>query len=293
MSNYSKAAALVAMKDGRQSLAAVKAFRFILLAVLSIAMVYPILWMITIALSSDGGMFKVPPEWFPREFHFENFINGMKTINFGRVFANSLILTGVITFGQVISSLIIGYGIARIKFPGRQTWFLLFLGSMMLPQIVSLIPVFYIFSKLGLYDTWWPLIITAYFGNPFFIFLARQFLTAIPYSYDEAAKMDGATHYQIMTRIIIPMCKPLVATMIILAFQISWNDYLTPLIYLRDANLWPLSVAIASFSSQYGNTWNQFMATNLLYMLPVLLLFFFAQKYFMQGLGSLNSSGLK
>ncbi|MCD9024498.1 carbohydrate ABC transporter permease [Cohnella silvisoli] len=267
--------------------------RLAALLVLSVAMIYPILWMITIALSSNSGMFKVPPEWFPREFHFRNFIDGADTIHFLRVFSNSLIITGLITLGQTVSSLLIGYGISRIQFPGRRMWFFAFLGSMMLPQIVSLIPVFYIFAKLGLYNTWWPLILTAYFGNPFFIFLSRQFLSSIPFAFDEAAKIEGASHLQILTRIIVPISMPLVATMVILAFQASWNEYLLPLIYLRDADLWPLSMAIAAFSSQYGNTWNLFMAANLLYMLPVLLLFFFSQKYFMQGLGSLNSAGIK
>lgn len=270
-----------------------KLFRLLLLLVLSVSMIYPILWMVTIALSGDGGMFKIPPQWLPREFHFANFIAGAKAISFSRVFVNSLIITGLTMAGQVTSSLLIGYGISRIRFPGRNLWFVLFLGSMMLPQIVSLIPVFTVFAKLGLYNTWWPLIITAYFGNPFFIFLIRQFMTTIPVAVDEAAKIDGATHLQILLRILMPMCKPLVVTMVILGFQASWNDYLTPLIYLHDAKLWPLSIAIASFSSQYGNTWNQFMAANLLYMLPMLLLFFFAQNYFMQGLGSLNNSKSK
>ncbi|MBO7744378.1 carbohydrate ABC transporter permease [Paenibacillus sp. MWE-103] len=267
--------------------------RFAFLLILSVSMIYPVLWMITIALEGSGGMFKVPPEWFPHEFHFNNFVNGAKEIDFGRVFLNSLAISVTVTIGQVISSLFIGYGIARIPFPGRKLWFYFFIGSMMLPSIVSLIPVFYVFAKIGLFNTWWPILIPAFFGNPFFIFLCRQFYSAIPYSYDEAAKIDGANHFQIMTRVIVPASIPLVVTMIILSFQGSWNEYLQPLVYLQDQKKWPLSVAVASFSGSYGTTWNHFMAVNLLYMLPLLILFFAAQKYFMQGLGSLNNSGLK
>jgi len=267
--------------------------RFIFLLVLSVSMIYPVLWMITIALESSGSMFKVPPEWFPHEFHWSNFIEGAKKVEFVHVFLNSLAISVIVTAGQVVSSLFIGYGISRIPFPGRKLWFYLFIGSMMLPSIVSLIPVFYVFAKVGLFNTWWPILIPAFFGNPFFVFLCRQFYSSIPYSYDEAAKIDGANHLQIMMRVIVPMSIPLVVTMIILSFQGSWNEYLTPLVYLQDQKLWPLSVAVASFSGAYGTTWNHFMAVNLLYMLPLLILFFVAQKYFMQGLGSLNNSGLK
>ncbi|WP_219835605.1 carbohydrate ABC transporter permease [Paenibacillus sp. R14(2021)] len=277
----------------RQPIRTGSVIRFLFLLVLSISMIYPVLWMLTIALSGSGGMFEVPPEWIPHEFHFNNFIEGAKKVEFGHVFLNSLIISLIVTIGQVVSSLFVGYGIARIPFPGRKLWFYLFIGSMMLPSIVSLIPVFFVFAKIGLYNTWWPILLPAFFGNPFFIFLCRQFYSAVPYSYDEAAKIDGANHLQIMTKVIVPMSIPLVVTMIILSFQGSWNEYLQPLVYLQDQKLWPLSVAVASFSGAYGTTWNHFMAVNLLYMLPLLILFFAAQKYFMQGLGSLNNSGLK
>jgi multiple sugar transport system permease protein len=270
-----------------------RTLRFIILLITSLTMVYPILWMLTIALQSSDGIFKIPPEWFPSEFHWFNFIEGANKIHFMRAFTNTLIITGSITVAQVISSVLISYGIARIRFPGRNMWFYLFIGSLILPPIVSLIPVFNLFARLNLFDTWWPLILPALFGNPFFIFLGRQFYSSIPFSYDESAKIDGASHFQILMKIIVPMSKPMIVTMAILSFQASWGDYLNPLVYLLDEKLWPLSMAISGFVGATGTTWNLFMATDILYMLPPLILFFAAQKYFLEGLGSLNNSGLK
>ena len=270
---------------------------YTLIVLLSLTAFVPIGWMATTALKSKAALYAYPPQFFPHEFHWENFVDGAKAINFGQLFLNSCIITGLSVVGAVFSSCLVAYGLSRIRFPGRKVLFLAFVGSMMLPPIVSLFPLFYVFNDIGWYNTWLPLIVPAYFGSPFFIFLARQYYMGVPLDYDEAAKIDGAGHWTIFIRIMLPLTRPVWITMAILAFQASWNDYLNPLVYLYDSDKWPLSVGMASFAGQFAGVavtaWNQYMATNLLYLLPSLVIFFVAQRYFMQGLSALGSANLK
>lgn len=260
-------------------------------------MIVPLLWMITIGLKSKTAVFDIPPKLLPHEFHWSNFINGPKAIEFPRLFLNSVIITALSVLGGVLTAMMAGYALARLRFPGRKLWFYLFVGSMLLPGVVGLIPLFQLYKSIGWYDTWLPLIVPAFLGgNPLFIFLARQYFLAIPYSIDEAAKIDGAGHLRIFVSVMLPLTRPAWLTMAILAFQASWNDYLNPLVYLYSSGKWPLSVGMASFISPFaGKTpdWSYYMATNLLYMLPPLIIFFAAQRYFIQGLGALGSTNQK
>jgi ABC-type glycerol-3-phosphate transport system permease component len=260
-------------------------------------MVVPLLWMITIGLKSRTAVFDIPPKVLPHEWTWSNFVNGPKAIHFPRLFLNSMIITALSVLGGVLTAMMAGYALARLRFPGRKLWFYLFVGSMLLPGVVGLIPLFQLYKSIGWYDTWLPLIVPAFLGgNPLFIFLARQYFLAIPYSIDEAAKIDGAGHLRIFVSVMLPLTRPAWLTMAILAFQASWNDYLNPLVYLYSSGKWPLSVGMASFVSPFaGKTpdWSYYMATNLLYMLPPLIIFFAAQRYFIQGLGALGSTNQK
>ncbi|WP_238163265.1 carbohydrate ABC transporter permease [Kribbella capetownensis] len=264
---------------------------------ISAVMVVPLLWMITIGLKSRTAVFDLPPKLLPHEFTWSNFVNGPEAIHFPRLLLNSTIITALSVLGGVMTAMMAGYALARLRFPGRKVWFYLFVGSMLLPGVVGLIPLFQLYKSIGWYDTWLPLIVPAFLGgNPLFIFLARQYFLAIPYSIDEAAKIDGAGHFRIFTSVMLPLTRPAWITMAILAFQASWNDFLNPLVYLYSSNKWPLSVGMASFISPFaGKTpdWSYYMATNLLYMLPPLIVFFAAQRYFIQGLGSLGSTTQK
>ncbi len=270
---------------------------YILTLLLCVTMLFPLFWVITTALKGNNDIYKVPPEFFPKEFHWENFSKSWEAINFGRLFINTLIITLLNVVGQVASSMLVGYALARIRFPGRKIWFYLFIGSMMLPGIVTLIPMFRLYLELNWYDSWLPLWVPAFFGNPFYIFLARQYYLSIPYDLDESAKLDGANHFAIFTRIMIPLTTPVWITMGIMTFQATWNDYLNPLIYLRSEETWTLALGVATFKSAFAgvsNTqWNLYMAANLLYMLPPIILFFVAQRYFMAGLGSLATRSQK
>ena len=260
-------------------------------------MIVPLLWMITIGLKSKTAVFDVPPKLLPTDWTWSNFVNGPKAIHFPRLLLNSTIITALSVLGGVMTAMMTGYALARLRFPGRKVWFYLFVGSMLLPGVVGLIPLFQLYKSIGWYDTWLPLIVPAFFGgNPLFIFLARQYFLAIPYSIDEAAKIDGAGHFRIFTQVMLPLTRPAWITMAILAFQASWNDFLNPLVYLYSSEKWPLSVGMASFISPFaGQTpdWSYYMATNLLYMLPPLIIFFAAQRYFIQGLGALGSTNQK
>lgn len=270
-----------------------KIIKYVLLTIFAIPMILPLIWMVSVALQSGSAIFTVPPRWIPKEFMWSNFSKAINQIGFWQKALNTLIITVLSTIGQVVSCTLVAYALSRLNFPGKKIWFYIIIASMMLPGFVSIVPVFRLFSKIGWYDTWLPLIVPAFLGGSFYIFLLRQYMMGIPKSFDEAAKIDGANHFQILTKIIAPMCKPAITVVIIMQVQSSWNDYLTPLIYLKSQSKWTLSLALAQFSGQYATSWNLFMAADLIYMLPMVILFFALQKYFMQGLGSLNSAGFK
>lgn len=286
---------MVAYKSKRNQEMTVKGLRLILIFVLCIPILLPLLWMLSTALKSNSAVFKMPPEWIPSAFQWSNFSTGLNKINFWRRFSVSTVLAVVVTVGQVCSCMCVGYALARLKFPGKKVWFYLIIGSMMIPGMVTMIPIFRFWVSVGAYGTYWPMILPAFLGGPFQTFLARQFMMSIPKSYDEAARMDGANRLQILVRVIAPMCKPLITVIAIQAFQGAWNDYMGPLIYLlQKPEKWTLALAVGRMtSSTYGTQWNLFMAADVIYMLPILILFFFCQKYFMQGLGSMNNTGVK
>lgn len=273
----------------------IKTLRFALILVLCIPMLMPLLWMLSTALKSNTAVFKMPPEWIPSEFQWNNFSAGLNKIQFWPRFLISTGLSVIVTIGQICSCMCVGYALARLKFPGKKVWFYLIVGSMMIPGMVTMIPVFRFWVAVGAYGTFWPLIIPAFLGAPFQTFMARQFMMGIPKSYDEAAIMDGASRLQILVKIVAPMSKPLITVIAIQAFQGAWNDYMGPLIYLlQKPEKWTLALAVGRMtSSTYGTQWNWFMAADVVYMLPILIIFFFCQKYFMQGLGSMNNAGIK
>lgn len=263
---------------------------YALCGLLAVSMLLPLVWMISIALKGNGDINQLPPAFLPREFRAANFVDGPAQIGFYRLLLNTVIVTVLSTVGAVVSSMIVGYGISRIEFPGRRLWFALISGSIFVPGIVGLIPLQHLYINLGLIDTWVPLILPAFFGSPIFVFLARQYYQSIPKYLDESATIDGAGHWMIFTRIMVPLTKPVWITVAIMSFQLSWNDYLSPLVYLQDSKKFTLPLGMAAFlSDQAGSQYNYYMATNLLFVVPPLVLFFLAQRYFMEGLGALGT----
>jgi multiple sugar transport system permease protein len=268
---------------------------YALCSLLGVTMLLPLVWMVTIALKPDHDITSLPPQFWPSSFRWRNFVDGPSRVNFYRLLLNTVVVTALYTAGAVLSSMLAGYAVARIRFRGRRIWFYLFTFSIFVPGIVTLIPIQRLFFSLTLLDTWLPLFLPAFFGNPVFIFLARQYFLSVPMSIDESAMIDGAGHFRIFARLMLPLTKPLWITMTIMAFQASWNDYLNPLVYLNSPDKYTLSLGMATFmgglTSGSSPEYNFYMASNLLYMLPPLLLFFFAQRYFMMGLGSLGMTG--
>jgi multiple sugar transport system permease protein len=249
--------------------------------------------MFTMSLKANDTIYMIPPDIFPKEFNWGNFPIAIKQMNFFRAFANTMLVTVLCVIGQILSCTLVSYAIARIKFPGRKVWFYGIIASMMLPGMIGTIPVFMFFSSLGWVNTILPLVVPAFLGAPFYTFLLRQTFMGVSRSFDEAARIDGAGHLTILFRILVPMIKPALMVIVIMATQASWNDYLNPLLYLHKQDLWTLSIAIKAFTGQYSTSWNLFMAADFLYLLPILIVFIALQRYFMSGLGSLNSTALK
>jgi len=265
---------------------------YALCTLLSVTMLTPLLWMLSIALKTNGDIISLPPQFFPSTFTWRNFVDGPREVHFYRLLGNTFVIALISTFGAVASSMLAGYAIARIDFKGNRALFYLFTFSIFVPGIVTLIPIQRLFFSANAIDTWYPLILPSFFGNPLFIFLARQFFLSVPRSIDDSAMIDGAGHWRIFTRLMLPLTKPLWMTMTILAFQASWNDFLNPLVYLNSPSKYTLSLGMASFlgglNSGASPEYNYYMASNLLFMIPPLMLFFLAQRHFMMGLGALG-----
>ncbi len=258
---------------------------YLIAATGAIIFVMPFLWMLSTSLKASNEIFVFPPRWLPSSLHFENYAEALDMLPFGRYLANTLFIVIGNILGNLFSCTLAAYGFARLRAPGKNILFLLMLGTMMLPLWVTLIPQYIMFSSIGWSNGFAPLMVPAWFGWPFFIFLLRQFFMTIPQELEEAARLDGATTLGILWYIFLPLAKPALATVVVLAFIGNWNNFLTPLVYLRDSDLHTISIAINRFRGQYGGTnYNYMMAISVLAVLPVLTIFFFAQRYLIQGI---------
>jgi ABC-type glycerol-3-phosphate transport system permease component len=266
---------------------------YLLLTVCGLAMSLPFLWMVSTALKPDALVFSLPPQWFPRPWVWRNFIDSLTLLGHPvHLYAfNTILIATLGVLGVALSSSLVAFGFARLDFPGRNALFILVLSTMMLPRIVTIVPQFILFQKLGWLDTFKPLIVPYWFGAPFHIFLLRQFFLAIPKELDDAARVDGASSLQIYWRIILPLSKPALATVAIFAFVYHWNDLLEPLIFLASQRNWTLALFLASFQGYMQQPrWNLLMAASTVLTLPVLILFFFAQRLF---IGGITVTGIK
>lgn len=243
----------------------------------------PFVWMLVSSIKPPADIMVYPPEWIPRQIRIENFTELFSVAPFGRYILNTAIITSLCIIGQVVSSSLVGYGFARLTFPGRNILFTVLIATIIIPGEVTIIPNFILFTQLGWRNTILPLVVPAFFGGPFFIFLFRQFFKAIPAEFADAAKIDGAGELAIYWRIWMPLSRPAIATCAIFTFVGTWNDYLRPLIFLTDQQNQTISIGLAAFRGYYVSQWHYIMAGSVLAMLPVLLVFFFAQKLFIEG----------
>jgi len=258
---------------------------YILLILLSMIILIPVFWMLSTALKSDSEVFLFPPVWIPENLHWNNFSRAFAFLPFGRYFLNTSNITFSAMIGQFLSSPLVAYAFARLRARGKGILFTLVLSTMMLPSQVTMIPVFVLFRMLGWVDTFAPLIVPNFFGSAYFIFLLRQFFLTISPELSDAARIDGCGYFGVFARIFLPLSKPALATMAIFTFMWNWNDFMNPLIYLSSSEKWTLTLGLSRFTGMYGMTaWNLLMATTLATVLPCITLFFFAQRYFIQGI---------
>ncbi|WP_306985609.1 carbohydrate ABC transporter permease [Alkalicoccobacillus murimartini] len=263
---------------------------YALLIGFSILFILPFIWLVSTSLKTESQAITYPPSILPSPFDWGNYKEVFELVPFLRFYMNTIIVTGFTVLGTIVSSSIVGYAFARIKGRGRNFWFVILLSTMMLPPQVTMIPVYLIFSNLGWVNTFLPLIIPAFFGNAFFIFLLRQFFKAIPKELEESAIIDGCSTFGVFWRIVVPLSKPALLTVGILSFMGSWNDFLTPLIYLNDTSKYTLALGIQLFNGQLNMQWGPMMAASTMVILPLVLIFFFAQKHFIEGIAL---SGIK
>jgi multiple sugar transport system permease protein len=266
-------------------------FVTVLLIAGSTLILLPLWWMISTSLKSPAEIAQYPPTFFPKEFNFNNYIEAWQTAPFTRWALNTLFLATVGTIGSVVVNSLVAYGFAKIKFRGRNALFVLVLSTMLIPGFVTMVPQYILFSKLGWVNTYLPLLVPAFLGSAFFIFLLRQFMMGIPNELIEAAVLDGAGHLQIWWHIMLPLTKPALITVAIFSFNGAWNDLLGPLLYINDESMYTLQIGLQTFKGTVQTQWHYLMAMSVTVLLPVILLFFFFQKYFIEG--SNISSGTK
>ncbi len=253
--------------------------------ILGFSFLLPLLWMLTTALKAPGSVFETPIQWIPENPRWYNYSDVFQKLPlFSRFFVNTFYITLMGTAGSVISSLIVAFGLSRINWPGRNLVFALLIATLMLPGVVTIIPLFIIYRYIGLVGTFYPLWLPAWFGVAFYVFLMRQYMLTLPRELDEAAKMDGASNFRILWQIIAPLCTPALATIAIFAFLFHYNDFLGPLLYISSNEMFTLQLGLLWFQGRFGNFWHLVMAASVMTIVPVLILFFVAQKRFVQGI---------
>ena len=274
------------------------------IVVLSVLMIIPLAWMLAISLKEPQNVFQLPPwkvDWRWENYRDAWYIYGLPTLSgsftekvrafFGEresfwwYLQNTLIITLSSTLGSVLSAAVVAYGFARLRFMGRDVLFVIVISTMMVPAQVTMIPTFILFSKLAWTNTFLPLIVPAWLGGGAYnVFLLRQFFMTIPHDLDEAAKIDGCSPFGIFWRIMLPLSLPSLVTVSIFGIVWNWNDFIGPLIYIQDSKLFTLSLGLNQFNSLYGNKTHLLMAASTVVLLPILILFFVGQKYFIQGI---------
>jgi multiple sugar transport system permease protein len=276
-----------------------RAVIYALLIVGSAVFLFPLLWMISTSLKPVEETMLNPPRWIPSSLQWGNYVNavtyGQKTLGYIPFFEygkNTLLLCVLVVSGTVISNAFIAYGFARLQWPGRNVLFGVTLATMMVPFPVLMVPLFVFFKHLGWVGTFRPLWVPAWFGSAFNIFLLRQFFLTIPRELSDAATVDGCSELQVFRHVILPLSRPALAVVALFSFLYTWNDFIGPLIYLSDQRMFTLSLGLQFYQSQAGGTeWHLLMAASTIVVLPIIVLFFFTQRTFIQGIAVTGMKG--
>jgi multiple sugar transport system permease protein len=276
--------------DFRKSSHIVKDIIFhVIIYALALATIAPFIWMLLTSVKDIGDIFVYPPKWLPSKFHFENYARAFQAAPFGRYYLNSLIVACTVTLGQLITCSMAAYAFARLQFKGRDVLFYIFLGTMMIPYQVTMIPSFMVLYWLGWVDSYQAMIVPG-LASAFGTFLLRQFFLTIPKELEEAAYIDGCGKFRVLWQIIIPLSKPALATLAIFTFMGTFNDFIWALIVVNSDHLRTVQLGLAIFRDRYITDWDLLMAGSVMATLPILIVFFFAQKYFIKGI---TLSGIK
>ncbi|MBA2597379.1 MAG: carbohydrate ABC transporter permease [Chloroflexia bacterium] len=267
--------------------------RHLLLIIVAALLLLPFYWMLNSALKTNSDIFARPLQWWPDPVQWQNFGNtiGSRAFPFARYLANSIFFAGGVTIGTVLSCAAVGYGFARLRFPGRDILFGITIATLMIPPIVTFIPTYVLFAKLQLIGGYTPLIAPAFFGNAFFIFMMRQFFLGIPGDLSDAARIDGAGEFRIFWEIMLPLVRPALMVVAVFTLLYTWHDFFGPLIYLQDQSQFPLSLGLFSFKSQRTADWANIMMGSFLTTLPLIIVFLFTQRYFLRGIATTGLKG--
>ncbi len=263
---------------------------YIILLFMAAAFIVPFFWLLSSSFKEPSELFQIPVRWLPQSLQLANYEKIFKLIPFFLYLRNTMIIVVATMVGALISSSLVGYGFSRLRWKLRDKLFILVLITMILPYQVTMIPLFLLFKQFKWVGGYLPLIVPAFFGNPFFIFLMRQFFSQIPDDLSQAARIDGAGEFRIFWQICLPLSKPALATVAIYSFLRAWNDFIGPLIYLTNNETYTLSIGIQLIRSRIDPKWEVLMSSGVLMVLPVLVIFFLLQKYFIQGIAL---SGIK
>jgi ABC-type glycerol-3-phosphate transport system permease component len=257
---------------------------YALLVVLAVPFLMPLAWMVATAFKQPEMVYASPPQWVPNPVTLENFGRAWGLLDFGRFIRNSLLVSGLSVLGTVLSSSLVGFAFATLPARGKRLLFNLLLATVMIPASVTLIPVFILFSRLGWVNTYLPLILPHFFANAFYVFLFRQFFRSLPRELFESAEIDGCNPLLSYWKIALPLSRPAVATVAVFAFIATWNDFLGPLVYLSTTDRFTLSLGLSLFHGLHYTQLHLLMPMSLVALLPVLVLFMFAQRYFVRGI---------
>ena len=262
------------------------------LIVLSIIFLLPLVWLVTTSLKSQGEVFAYPPVWLPETLRWENYQDAVDRAPLWTWLRNTTIVAALAVIGNVLTSSLVAYGFARLEFPLKGPLFILLLSTMMLPDVILLVPQFILFRQFGWIDTLLPLVVPPFFGGGAFnIFLVRQFYLTIPRDFDDAARLDGASNWQIWRQIMLPLSAPALTAVAIFSFVNHWNDFMGPLIYLQSEEKKTLALGLRAFISPTDASWNISMAASMFLVVPVLAIFFFGQRYFIRGVAMTGITG--
>ena len=269
----------------RRKISAGKVIKYLVIILVSLMMVMPFVWMLSASLKAETEIFGFPIKWIPETFHWDNYTKVWTTVPFHLYYLNTLKIAVITTILVILNSSLAGYAFAKIKFPESNRLFFIYVATMMIPYQVMMIPQFMLMKQLGLVNTHWALIILGTF-NPFGVFLFRQFFLSIPDELLEAARIDGLSEFGIYWRIILPLSKPAIATLVIFSFMHAWNDFLGPLIYLTSDHLYTLQLGIQHFITEYNTEYALLMAAAVSAIVPTIIVYFLAQDHFIKGVAN-------